>query len=137
MKVYDGSCHCGNIRYTVALEEALAPEGTGTVNRCNCSICTKNGELPFLSPNLPPCLQCSFCEGYFLVYPKREDVIFKDNCDTKMKSYFFGKKNKPHRFCPECSSSILIDFKDSDVPRQKELLAMNVSKICVARVDLN
>uniref|UniRef100_A0A2D3VEM6 CENP-V/GFA domain-containing protein n=1 Tax=Ramularia collo-cygni TaxID=112498 RepID=A0A2D3VEM6_9PEZI len=107
MKVYDGSCHCGNIKYTVALNEALAPEGTGIITRCNCSICTKN--------------------GYFNVYPRREDVVFENGCDSKLKSYLFGKKRKPHRFCPECSSSILIDFKDSDVEDQRPLLAMNAS----------
>ncbi|KAK3622740.1 hypothetical protein LTR56_022033 [Elasticomyces elasticus] len=44
-----------------------------------------------------------------------------------MKAYFFGKKNKPHRFCPECSSSILIDFANSDIVKQREHLAMNAS----------
>jgi hypothetical protein len=44
-KTYEGSCHCRNIRYTVTIPEALAPEGTGKVKRCNCSICTKNGAL--------------------------------------------------------------------------------------------
>lgn len=128
MKIYDGSCHCGNIKYTVALEEALAPEGKGTINRCNCSICTKNGDLTSAC-RLTLALLTLSITGYFLVYPKREDVVFKDGCDSKMKTYAFGKKVKPHRFCPECSSSILIDFKDSDVDGQQDLLAMNVSRL--------
>lgn len=126
MKVYNGSCHCGNIKYTVALDEALAPEGKGTINRCNCSICTKNGELLVIL--LSTSTQFTYLiAGYFLVYPRREDVVFQDGCDTRMKSYFFGKKLKPHRFCPECSSSILIDFKNSDVKEHVPLLAMNAS----------
>lgn len=40
---YEANCHCGAVRYTVTLEDALAPEGTTKVNRCNCSICTKYG----------------------------------------------------------------------------------------------
>jgi hypothetical protein len=40
---YEANCHCGAIRYKVTLEDALAPEGTEKVNRCNCSICTKYG----------------------------------------------------------------------------------------------
>jgi hypothetical protein len=46
-----------------------------------------------------------------------------------------GKKNKAHRFCPECSSSILIDFKNSDVERQRPLLAMNAAMF--KGMDLN
>ncbi|TKA81520.1 hypothetical protein B0A55_02979 [Friedmanniomyces simplex] len=44
-----------------------------------------------------------------------------------MKSYTFGKGYRPHRFCPECSSSILIDFKDSDDETERDELAMNAS----------
>lgn len=40
---YHGNCHCGNIKYTATLPDALAPEGSGKINRCNCSICTKAG----------------------------------------------------------------------------------------------
>lgn len=65
--------------------------------------------------------------GYLLVYPQRSDVVFANNCDSKLKDYYFGKKNKPHRSCPECSSTILIDFKNSDVEGQRPKLAMNVS----------
>lgn len=43
-----------------------------------------------------------------------------------MKEYYMGLKNKAHRFCPECSSSILIDFQNSDVERQRGYLAINV-----------
>lgn len=36
-----------------------------------------------------------------------------------------GKNNKRHRFCPHCSSSILIDWQHSDVVSQRPYLAMN------------
>ncbi|KAF2765696.1 hypothetical protein EJ03DRAFT_377536 [Teratosphaeria nubilosa] len=106
-KTYHGTCHCKAIQFTVALPEALSPEGPGKVTRCNCSICTRN--------------------GYFLVYPPREAVTFLGDSEAKMKQYFMGLKNKPHRFCPECSSSILIDFQNSDVERQRPYLAVNAA----------
>ena len=42
-KTYRANCHCGLIKFTVTLDEALAPEGKGDIGHCNCSICTKNG----------------------------------------------------------------------------------------------
>lgn len=83
---YAANCHCGAIRYTVTLPDALAPLGTAKINKCNCSICTKL--------------------GYLLVYPKREDVVFQDGCESKLRDYFFGKKLRSHRFCGECGSSV-------------------------------
>lgn len=106
-RTYHGNWHCARIRYTVTLDYALAPEGPAKIDRCNCSICTKN--------------------GYLLVYPKREDVIFESGCDKDLKSYFFGKKEKPHRYCGECGSSVLIDFANSSFEKQRPFLAMNVS----------
>jgi hypothetical protein len=47
------NCHCGAIRYTVTLKY---PFPKYKINRCTCSICTKN--------------------GYLLVYPPRKDVVW-------------------------------------------------------------
>ncbi|KAK5109978.1 hypothetical protein LTR62_006345 [Meristemomyces frigidus] len=108
-KEYQGNCHCGLIKYTLTLPEALAPEGTGQIIRCNCSICVKN--------------------GYYLVYPQISDVHFTPGSFEKMSSYLMGKKTKPHRFCPECSSSVLIDFSEAeDLPKEwNSLYAMNAA----------
>lgn len=88
---YRASCHCGTVAYTVQLPQPLE---TYKVNKCNCSICTKN--------------------GYLLVYPLRTSVVFHRGWNN-LKEYFFGNKIKPHKFCTACGSSILIDFKDRDL----------------------
>nr|POE89885.1 hypothetical protein CFP56_20354 [Quercus suber] len=92
-KTYDANCHCGSVKFTVTLDEALSPEGP----------------------------------GYLLVYPKREDVVFRDGSEAHLKDYFFGNKTKPHRFCSECGSSVLIDFINAESERMRETLAINVS----------
>jgi hypothetical protein len=102
-KVYKAQCHCGDVKFTVA----LPPLETGAtkVNQCNCSICTK--------------------KGYLLVYPTRKDVIFTAG-EENLSEYFFGNKNKPHRFCPNCGTSSLIDFGNMEEP-EKNFLAISAS----------
>ena len=36
----DGACHCGAIRFTVAL-----PDGLASARRCTCSLCAKRGAV--------------------------------------------------------------------------------------------
>ena len=101
-RTYNGNCHCGLVK----LKLKYRPLEKTRPCRCNCSICTKN--------------------GYLLIYPKREDVEFISGED-KMTAYKFGLRNKPHRFCATCGTSILIDFQNSDVESQRKHLAVNVS----------
>ena len=42
--LYQGSCHCGAVRFTVEAPEDLQ------VERCNCSICSKSGFLHLIVP---------------------------------------------------------------------------------------
>jgi hypothetical protein len=65
--------------------------------------------------------------GYLLVYPKRGDVQFLGDSEAKLKPYSFGQKRKPHLFCEDCSSNVMIDFGASDSEKQRPFLAMNVS----------
>ena len=44
MKSYDGSCHCGQVRFRVRLEDDQE------IVDCNCSMCTKKGILHFIVP---------------------------------------------------------------------------------------
>jgi hypothetical protein len=98
-KTYEGNCHCGNIKYTVTLPEALAPEGTGKIMRCNCSICTRNGLYMYTTLANRQVAHPDI--GYFLVYPKREDVVFLDGSESRMKDYLMGKKIKPRTYTVE------------------------------------
>lgn len=105
-KTYKAQCHCGAVKFTVAIPSL--ENGDTKVNRCNCSICTK--------------------KGYWLVYPLREDVVFTQG-EKKMKDYLFAGKDKPHRFCGECGVSILIDFGRVKNEEMNKLLAVSVSVV--------
>ena len=103
-ETYRANCHCGAVRFTVTLSPPL--EDGYTPCNCNCSICTKN--------------------GYLLVYPLKEDVVFESGTED-MSAYLFGGKNKPHRFCKICGTSILIDFSESKLELERSRMAINVS----------
>ena len=74
---YHGSCHCGNIKFTVEgnIESALS---------CNCSICQRKGSL------------LSF-------YPENQFTLLTngDNVGT----YLFNKHVIQHKFCQICGVS--------------------------------
>lgn len=71
---YEGSCHCGDIRFEVEghLDGATA---------CNCSICERKGSLLWFVPRT----------AFHLLTP--EDNIA---------SYTFNKHAIVHRFCKRC-----------------------------------
>jgi hypothetical protein len=101
-RTYNGNCHCGQIK----LKLKHRPLEVESPVRCNCSICTKN--------------------GYLLIYPKVEDVEFIRGED-KMSSYVFATKTRPHKFCPICGTSILIDFRNSNKETLRPFYGVNVS----------
>ena len=153
---YKASCHCGAVRFTVALP---VPFPEYEINRCNCSVCTKN--------------------GYLLVYPTRKDVVFSQGTNISCRlsafdwknfstsfldvlapshfslnekeitstigyenlaNYLFGAKKKPHKFCKTCGTSILIDFKRmeyGETDPEKDNLAVNVSSAALLPYSLS
>jgi hypothetical protein len=72
--LYQGSCHCGQVAYTVEgeLKSALA---------CNCSICARKGSLLWFVPRARFTLRTS------------EDAAA---------TYLFNKHVIKHRFCKNC-----------------------------------
>jgi hypothetical protein len=73
-KTYEGSCHCGNVRY-----EARAD--LSKVTECNCSICARKGALMSFVP----------AEAFTL-----------KSGDGKTTDYQFGKMHIHHLFCSTC-----------------------------------
>ena len=43
--IYQGSCHCGEVRFQVEAPEVIEAD------KCNCSICAKSGYLHLIVPN--------------------------------------------------------------------------------------
>jgi hypothetical protein len=74
MKTYNGSCHCGDVRYDVKMD-------LGEVMECNCSICSKTGSL--------------------LAFATDDGFDLKSGKDH-LTDYQFASKNIHHLFCDRC-----------------------------------
>ena len=81
---YQGSCHCGKIRYEVE------GELTGAV-ACNCSICLRKGSLMWFVPRAQ----------FRLLTPEADAG-----------TYTFHKHVIRHRFCTTCGVHPYLEGKD-------------------------
>ncbi|KAK2766877.1 hypothetical protein FQN54_006191 [Arachnomyces sp. PD_36] len=109
---YHASCHCRRIRLTIH----LPPLESLTINTCNCSICTKN--------------------GYLVAYPLEGDVVVEScgegegneemGMGNGMGEYRFGERRKPHWFCRECGTSMMVGFGESGFVEERGLVAVNI-----------
>ena len=72
--LYEGSCHCGRIAFTVdgTIDKALA---------CNCSICQRKGSLLWFGP--------------------RSALTLKTP-ESDLSTYEFNKHVLHHQFCANC-----------------------------------
>ena len=77
MNSYQGSCHCGSVKFTFK-----APEIVGGL-RCNCSICVKKGAMI----------------GSFLIAPEDMDIQVEGDL---LASYTFATHVAKHHFCRQC-----------------------------------
>ena len=81
---YQGSCHCGGIKFEV---EGDYHEGL----QCNCSLCSRKGSLLGFVP----------AEKLTLLTPRE-----------RMATYTFNKHHIQHHFCPTCGIHPLAEAKD-------------------------
>ena len=72
--IYQGSCHCGRIRYEVEGE-------LGPVIECNCSHCSR--------------------KAYLLWFVPRDKLTLKTPA-AEMATYHFNRHVIAHHFCPNC-----------------------------------
>lgn len=94
-KSYQGSCHCGNVRYTVDAD--LSRE----LITCNCSICGRSGTaLAFV-----PATQFKLEKG-----------------EDHLTDYQFGKKKLHHPFCSSCG---IRSFSRGAMPDGTPMVAIN------------
>ncbi|KAL4932381.1 GFA family protein [Aspergillus undulatus] len=100
MSSYNGSCHCGTVKFTFTLR---APIEEQEVVNCNCSICTKN--------------------GYLMVYPKVSETTFNHPEDA-VRTYYHATKRFPHFFCVNCGTSVY-----AKGPEGTDFMAVNARTI--------
>ena len=74
MQTYNGSCHCGAVRFSVEAD-------LSKLTRCNCSLCTKEGVL-----------------GTYV--PKEQFHLLRGQ--EALSLYQFNKKIAKHFFCKHC-----------------------------------
>jgi len=74
-KTYRGSCHCGNVKYEVAMDLS------GPVLACNCSMCGRTGSLMTFVP---------------------EEKFTLTAGEGSLSDYQFNTKNIHHLFCSNC-----------------------------------
>lgn len=77
MPSYQGSCHCGAIRFTFR-----GPEIDRGL-RCNCSLCRRKGALM----------------SAFVVAPEEIEIVAEPGA---LATYGFGSKVAKHHFCSRC-----------------------------------
>jgi hypothetical protein len=73
-KKYEGSCHCGNVRFEVQTD-------LDTVMQCNCSICSR--------------------AGYLLAFVPASSFKLVSGAGAQS-DYQFNKKHIHHLFCSTC-----------------------------------
>jgi len=74
LQTYDGSCHCGRVRFRINADLAM-------VGECNCTVCTKKGIL------------------HLIVGP--EDFELLSGGDA-LATYQFNTNTARHTFCRHC-----------------------------------
>jgi len=107
LRTYQGSCHCGAVRFAVDLDISA---GTG---KCNCSICTK---MRLWSAQARP-------EAFRLIAGESE-----------LTDYQGRNKVAHHLFCKHCG---IHAFEWVDVPNMTGGKYFNIDVACLDGVDID
>lgn len=103
LKTYTGGCHCKKVRYEVKADLIQ-------VGDCNCSFCSKTGNLLAFVPE----------ENFKLL-----------SGEDSLSDYQFNKKVIHHLFCKECG---VRSFSRGTGPDGSEMIALNVR--CLDDIDI-
>jgi len=105
LKIYNGNCHCGAVTYAVKTK----PLEEQKVLCCNCSLCSRNGDL--------------------WIYPPKSAVVVEGG--QNLTDYAFLSKDSLHSFCKVCGVSVLVRVTDP----KEDLMPINVRNI--DKIDLS
>lgn len=84
--IYEGSCHCGAVKFEVEAPETLE------VDRCNCSICSKSGFLHLIVPKNKFRLLCG--ESFLSTYTFNTGVAKHTFCKVcGIKPFYIPRSN--------------------------------------------
>jgi hypothetical protein len=95
-KTYQGSCHCGDVKYEVQIDL------TQPATVCNCSMCGRTGTMLSFVPNTV--------------------FTLKSGADS-LTDYQFGRQHIHHLFCKRCGVKSFARGKGRD---GTEMIAVNV-----------
>ncbi len=105
MKNYQGSCHCGAVRFEADIDLS------GGTMRCNCSFCLK--------------IRC-------WAVAVKPDAFRLVSGEAELSEYQFGAKNERHFFCKHCG---VRPFGLGKSPRLGEFYGVSVSCLDSAAVE--
>ena len=109
MQTYNGSCHCGAVKYTVEMEPVTSAMA------CNCSICRRAGTLlAFVS-----------------------STQFKlDQGQDELVSYKFNKGHIDHNFCKHCGIKSFASGKRPDGTPMNAINVRCLDGVDVGKLDI-
>ncbi|PMD54089.1 uncharacterized protein K444DRAFT_598507 [Hyaloscypha bicolor E] len=87
-KICNGNCHCGAVAYAVKTK----PLEEQKVMSCNCSLCSRNGDL--------------------WIYPPKSAVIIQGA--ENLTDYKFLSEDSLHSFCKICGVSVCVKVEDGE-----------------------
>ncbi|GAB7349133.1 hypothetical protein MBLNU459_g8078t2 [Dothideomycetes sp. NU459] len=105
---YHGNCHCGSFKFSLTVPPIKA------AMQCNCSICSRKGYL-----------------HYFL---NNNDALKVKPGSGTLSVYSFGKGKVRHKFCPTCSTAVVVEAEFSE---HKTSLGVNIRALKHGEVDVD